>query len=91
MELILNINFKYIFNLIFQETYPLEYDMFAIPNVVLSIISPLLSALFAQWSPLEAPRLVLPAVVKWRELLNEEVYGALLVQHFVPAVAAAAE
>ncbi|XP_045779589.1 septin-interacting protein 1 isoform X2 [Maniola jurtina] len=74
-----------------KETFPLEYGMFGLGTVGGSIVSPLLSALTAGWNPLTAPALPAPAFRKWRALLDEEAYNALLWQHFVPRFAAAAE
>ncbi|XP_013139636.1 PREDICTED: septin-interacting protein 1 [Papilio polytes] len=74
-----------------METYPLEYEMFGLGTIGGTIVSPLLSALLAQWEPLQSPDEPLPVFLKWRKLLTEPAYNSLLWQHFIPRITAAAE
>ncbi|XP_061726162.1 septin-interacting protein 1 [Cydia pomonella] len=73
-----------------KESHPLEYDMFGIGAIAGNIVSPLFSALMAQWDPLKAPSEPVPVFLKWRQLLSEEAYNSLLWQHYAPALKTAA-
>ncbi|XP_039760195.1 septin-interacting protein 1 isoform X2 [Pararge aegeria] len=74
-----------------QEQFPLEYGAFGLGGVAGGVAAPLLRALTDAWSPLDAPAAPEPAFRRWRALLDEEAYAALLADTVVPRLAAAAE
>lgn len=74
-----------------KETYPAEYEMLGLGTIAGNIVSPLLSALLATWSPLENPEEPLPVFVKWKQVLTEEAFNSLLWQHYVPHISNAVE
>ncbi|NP_001091840.1 septin and tuftelin interacting protein [Bombyx mori] len=68
-----------------------EYEMLGLGTIAGNIVSPLLSALLATWSPLENPEEPLPVFVKWKQVLTEEAFNSLLWQHYVPHISNAVE
>ncbi|KPI98720.1 Septin-interacting protein 1 [Papilio xuthus] len=74
-----------------MESFPVEYEMFGLGTIGGTIVSPLISALLAQWEPLQCPDEPVPVFLKWKKLLTEPAYNSLLWQHFMPRITSAAE
>ncbi|CAK1545449.1 unnamed protein product [Leptosia nina] len=74
-----------------KETSPIEFEMFGLGAIGANIISPMFSAMLAKWEPLQNPDEPVETFLKWKPLLPEDSYNALLWQHFMPSVTAAVD